>query len=224
MASSGDLTHMQCMQWHEAISARADGEDTGVDPRLLDAHLAHCGGCQAFAAAIEGSRRRLLVQPAVAMPDMSRRVAKSNAVLDRAGRWSMVRILLAAVAVEIIVLSAPALVLGDGHEGAHEARHLGAFSLAYAVALLVVVVRPARARTVLPVAAVLAGALLVTAVVDLATGSVPLIDEALHVPELLSVALIWLLAVPAPRRRPAVARDPFGLRVVADDGKPRRAV
>lgn len=215
---------MQCTQWREAISARADGEDTGVDPRLLDAHLAHCAACVSFAAAIDGSRRRLLVQPAVAMPDMSRQVAKSNALLDRAGRWSIVRILLAVVAVEIIVLSVPALVLGDGKEGAHDARHLGAFSLAYAVALLVVVARPTRARTVLPVASVLAGALLVTAVVDLATGSVPLINEALHVPELLSVALIWLLAVPGPRKRPHSIGDPFGLRLVTDDGEPRRAV
>lgn len=222
--STGDLSRMQCTQWHEAISARADGEEPGVDARLLDAHLAHCTECQSYAAAVEGSRRRLLIQPVPAMPDLSRHVAKSNAVLDRAGRWSIVRILLAAVAVEIIVLSVPSLVLGDGEEGAHDARHLGAFSLAYAVALLVVVVRPARARTVLPVAAVLAGALLVTAVVDLATGAVPIVNEALHVPELLSVALIWLLAVPGPRRRPEAVADPFGLRLVSDDGKPRRAV
>lgn len=48
----------------------------------------------------------------------------------------------------------------------------------------------------LPVAAVLAGALFVTAVVDLATGTVPFINETLHIPELLSVLLVWLLAVP----------------------------
>ena len=62
------------------------------------------------------------------------------------------------------------------------------------------VVRPARARTMLPVAAVLAGALLITAVIDLLNGNVPLLGEATHLPELISVFLIWLLAVPSRRR------------------------
>ena len=221
---SDDLSRMQCERWHEAISARADGEDPGVDERLIDAHLAHCTACASFAAAIEGSRRRLVMQPAPLMPDVSRRVAKSNAVLDRAGKWSIVRALLVVVAVEILVLSVPALVLGDGTAGGHEARHLGAFSIAYAAALLVVAVRPARARTVLPVAAVPAGALFVTAVVDLATGTVPFINETLHIPELLSVLLVWLLAVPSPRRPVRIdTAGGAGLRAV-DDGEQRRAV
>jgi len=121
------------------------------------------------------------------------------------------------VAAGIVVLSVPALVLGEGAAGAHDARHLGAFSIAYAVALLVVAVRPARARAMLPVAAVLAGALLVTAVVDLFTGSVPLVNEALHVPELLSVVLVWLLAVPPPRRPVILLATPAAeLRVVRE--------
>lgn len=212
-----DTVDVQCEQWIEAISATADGEDPGVDQRLLRAHLAHCASCTQFAAAIEGSRRRRLVQPAPVMADLSRQVSKTNAVLDRAASWSIVRILLLVIAVLLIVLSVPALVLGEGDAGAHDARHLGAFSIAYAVALLVVVLRPARARAMLPVAAVLAGALLVTAVVDLFTGSVPLVNEALHLPELISVVLVWLLAVPA-RRRPVVLRvtPSTGLRVAPE--------
>jgi predicted anti-sigma-YlaC factor YlaD len=215
---------MRCEQWHEAISARADGEDPGVEERLIDAHLAHCAECGAFAAAIDGSRRRLVMQPAPQMPDLSRRVAKTTAMLDRAGKWSIVRASLVVVAIEIIALSVPALVLGEGEAHAHDARHLGAFSVAYAVALLVAAIRPARARTVLPVAAVLAGALLVTAVVDLAAGTVPLINEASHLPELFSVILVWLLAVPAPKRPARTSgATAAGLRVVGNDEK-RRAV
>ena len=52
----------------------------------------------------------------------------------------------------------------------------------------------------LPVAAVLAGAVAITAVVDMATGTAPLLGETIHLPELFSVLLIWLLAVPGPRR------------------------
>ena len=107
--------------------------------------------------------------------------------------------LLAVVAVEIIVVSVPALFGDKEATSTHAARHLGAFAVAYGVGLLVVVVRPARARTMLPVAAVLAGALVITSLVDLAQRRIPLVDEAAHLPEVVSVVLVWLIAVP-PRR------------------------
>jgi hypothetical protein len=112
------------------------------------------------------------------------------------------------VAVVILVVSVPALF---GEEGAsvHESRHVGAFSVAYGVALLLVVLRPARARAILPVTMVLAGALFITAVIDVIEGHVPLIDEIAHLPELVSVGLVWLLARPLP--------DPRG---VASGGRP----
>ena len=92
-------------------------------------------------------------------------------------------------------------MLGDVKDTAtHSARHLGAFGVAYGVALFVVVVRPARARSILPVALVLAAAQVITAIVDLATGRIPLVGEAGHVPQIISVVLIWLLAVPSTRR------------------------
>jgi predicted anti-sigma-YlaC factor YlaD len=145
------------------------------------------------------------------MPDLSQRVTAAVAARDRARR-PVVRVLLVVVAIEVIALSLPALVLGDEADtSAHGARHLGAFTVAYGVGLLVVATRPARARTMLPVAAVLAGALLITAVVDLANGRIPLVDEAQHLPEILSVVLVWLLAVPArvrERSRPSSTLTP----------------
>ena len=69
----------------------------------------------------------------------------------------------------------------------------------------------------LPVAAVLAGALVITAVVDLVEGRVPLVGEAQHLPEVLSVVLIWLLAVPSPRRAATAAPSRPSLRAVRDD-------
>ena len=93
----------------------------------------------------------------------------------------------------------PALLGDRGATSTHAARHLGAFAVAYGVGLLVVVVRPARARTMLPVAAVLAGALVITSAVDLGQRRIPLVGEAAHLPEVVSVVLIWLIAVP-PRR------------------------
>jgi predicted anti-sigma-YlaC factor YlaD len=211
---------MSCARWEEAISAVADGEDPGIDDRLLASHLDRCASCRAFADFAGADRGRWRVRPAEAMPDLAPRVTKWAAVADRASRWSVVRAVLAVVAVEIIAFSLPALVLGDeDRTSAHSARHLGAFTVAYGVGLLVVVARPARARTMLPVAAVLAGALVITAVIDLVNGDVPLLGETQHLPEVLSVVLVWLLAVPSPRRAARQARPPAvaALRLVADD-------
>jgi predicted anti-sigma-YlaC factor YlaD len=201
---------MACERWQEAISARLDGEDPGIDAALVDAHLARCARCRAFAADATGARQPIGAAPHV--PDLSHRAGRAVAASDRAGHWGIVRALLVVVAVEIIAFSLPALVLGDEHDtAAHAARHLGAFTAAYGVGLLVVAIRPARARTMLPVTVVLAGALFVTAVVDMVNGRVPLVGEAQHLPELLSVVLVWLLAVPAPalpiRRVPVTPRS-----------------
>ncbi len=192
---------MTCEPWQVAISARIDGEDPGIEPRLVDAHLEACPACRRFQAVSEADHRAALVHVAEPMPDLSKRMSRTNAMIDRAAGLSIARVLLALVALDVFFFAAKALVLGEETDAStHAARHLGAFSIAYGVGLIVVVVRPARARTMLPVAAVLAGALLITAVVDLLNGTVPLTGEATHLPELISVILIWLLAVPSHRR------------------------
>ena len=128
------------------------------------------------------------------------------------------RAVLALVAVEVLVLSVADLTAGGGGaEAMHATRHLGAFAAAYAVGLLAVVVRPARARAMLPVAVVVAGALAVTAVVDIAQGRIPLGGEALHVPEIVSVVVIWMLARP---RRDRAPRAHGGPTVVPEEPTP----
>lgn len=211
-----------CRRWRDAISARADGEDPGLDPRLVATHLARCADCRAFAAAVVASPP-IAVTPGAAVADLSRPIARLAAAADRARASVVVRGLLVVVAVEIIALSLPALVLGDQADTArHAARHLGAFTVAYGVGLLVVAARPARARTMLPVATVLAGALVCGAVVDLVQGRVPIVDEVLHLPELVSVLLVWLLATPARYRPPAVTGGgPAGLHAVPGPGEGR---
>jgi predicted anti-sigma-YlaC factor YlaD len=195
---SSDLSIMTCERWREAISARADGEPLGIDERLLEAHIKRCPGCSDFAATTSATMTTP-VAPSPPPAGLSRRVTRAAVVADRASTPTLLRALLAVVAVEIIVVSIPALLGDEQATATHSARHLGAFAVAYGVGLLVVVTRPARARTMLPVAAVLAGALVITSVVDLAQRRIPLVDEAAHLPELVSVVLIWLIAVP-PRR------------------------
>ena len=203
-----DWNDMECSRWRDAVSAMADGEPADIDERLVAAHLARCPGCRAYKASMESSVKGMSrPDPAVGVPDLSKTVSRLNAAADRAAHWSILRILLAVVAVQVIAFALPALVLGDVKDTAtHSARHLGAFGVAYGVALVVVVVRPARARSILPVALVLAAAQVITAIVDLATGRIPLVGEAGHVPQIISVVLIWLLAVPSTRRRRAESK------------------
>ncbi|MEZ5099641.1 MAG: zf-HC2 domain-containing protein [Thermoleophilia bacterium] len=210
---------MACDRWVEAISARADGEDPGVDERLLDAHLAGCPACRSFEALLGESTRRARVAEAPVVPDQARAVVALNAALDRASRPLVVRVLLAIAAGWIVALSAKPLVLGEqGGAYSHDARHLGAFSVAYAVALLVAAARPARARAILPVAVVLTGAILITALIDVVEGRIPLVHESVHLPELFSIVLVWLLATPPPA--PVAGADgPPRLRAVASDGR-----
>ena len=167
--------------------------------------------------------------PAPEVADLSREVARATARADRARHAPLVRGALLAVALVIIGLSVPPL-LGDGATGSasHDARHVGAFAIAYAVGLVVVAIRPARARTMLPVAGVLTLALAITAVFDVSAGTIPLLREVVHVPELLSVALVWVLATPGRVPDPADRVGDVGpadgvrLRVVRDPGDDRR--
>jgi len=161
---------------------------------------------------IERSPNLAVVATPAEMPDLSKKISKLNAAADRAASWSILRIVLAIVATQVIVFSLPALILGEEHGVAtHAARHLGAFGVAYGVALFVVVVRPARARSILPVALVLAGAQVLGAIVDLATGRIPLVTETRHIPQIISVFLIWFLAVPS-GSRPDESSKPAGPR------------
>jgi hypothetical protein len=208
---------MSCATWQLAISARLDHEDADVEPRLLDAHLSSCADCRRFEAMAAAAQRSARIQSVPEMTDISHTMVRWNAVADRAARSPIVRAALFLVAGVIIVFAMKDLI--GGHEtGAteHEARHLGAFTVAYGVALLAVVVRPARARTVFPAAVVLAGSLAITSVIDIIEHNIPLLGETIHVPELLSVLLIWLLAVPAHGPRAKQVTPGRRLSAVAD--------
>src|SRR3954447_3556767 len=198
---------MDCSRWRDALSAMADGEAADIDERLVAAHVARCADCRSYQQLIQRSPTVAAMVDPGPMPDLSKKISKLNAAANRAAQWSVLRIVLAIVAAQVILFALPALILGEEHGVAtHAARHLGAFGVAYGVALFVVVVRPARARSILPVALVLAGAQLLGAIVDLATGRIPLFGEARHLPQGISVFLIWFLAVPSPSRDGAAAR------------------
>jgi predicted anti-sigma-YlaC factor YlaD len=220
--TEGDWKDVNCSRWREAISALADGEHADIDERLVTAHIAHCPACQSYRETIQSSPGIVLVGDAAEMPDLSKTISKLNAAADRAAHWSVLRIVLAVVAAQVVAFALPALILGkENGVATHSARHLGAFGVAYGVALFVVVARPARARSILPVALVLAGAQVLGAIVDLATGKIPLAGEARHLPQIISVFLIWFLAVPSTRRGDTVGEPAGAPRLKIVDGKRR---
>lgn len=186
---------MSCDPWMEAISACADGESPTIDARLLDAHLASCADCRAFAENIPRVARAASIQVAAPMIDLSGHVVRAARSADRGSVWWVLRLGLGVVAVQVIILSAPALFLGrSAGSDEHAARHLGSFAIAYAIGLLVVALRPAKARGMLPLAAALAGCLAITAVIDIFDGHTPVVAEVRHIPEVIGLILVWVLA------------------------------
>lgn len=125
---------------------------------------------------------------------------RAAARADRATVHPVVLAALAVLALELVAFSIYDL-LGLRGADTHDSRHLGSFNLAYAVAIATVVHRPARARVILPVAVVLGAALAITAAVDVASGKVPLVGEASHLAELISIPLIWAIAAGRARTR-----------------------
>src|SRR5690606_26613255 len=103
-----------CDRYREAISALVDGEDAGIDPQRVEAHVAGCADCAEYRATAEAVRRQLRVATAVPAPDASRRIARLAAAADRSTSRRAVRLVLVVVAVEIMVLSVVDLITVDG--------------------------------------------------------------------------------------------------------------
>jgi hypothetical protein len=114
--------------------------------------------------------------------------------VDRGGVWWLLRAALCAVAVGYLLLAVPALLFEDNLHHGHLAAHLGAFGVAYGVALLFVALRPATARALVPFTIALAAAMFLLAVIDVARGRAPALGEFQHLLELAGLVLVWLLA------------------------------
>jgi predicted anti-sigma-YlaC factor YlaD len=194
---------MDCDRYREAISARLDGQDTGIRKDALETHLAACSECRAFEIEAADAQRALRVAPADAVPDLSARIMsasraeapRSVAPIRYDERTDVLRVTLAVIGLIQLAMSIPALVLGDdAGMSIHMARHLGSFSVALAVALLVVAWRPERASSLLPVLSVLVLCVVATSVLDVWQGRSTPGAEVGHVPELVGLLVVWLLA------------------------------
>jgi predicted anti-sigma-YlaC factor YlaD len=201
---------MNCMQIHQAISARVDGEDPGLDEATVYAHLAGCADCRAFSHHAESLHRSIRLAPAPEIPDLTPRILSAigaeSLAADPLGdgepdtnvalRWILVAIAVAQIAVAI-----PALVFGsDASLPVHAARHIGSFDVALGVGFLYAAWKPSRIPGLLPVVAALVVCLLGSSLLDIADGSTRALGEVQHVLDFVGLAVVWLLSRPAARR------------------------
>ncbi len=166
--------------------------------------MATCAGCREFAAGAAELHRATRVVPAEAVPDLSgsilRAIGKDPVSVSPIPgsideRTRFLRIALAVVAVIQLGMAVPALVLGDDAGlPTHVARHLGSFSLALGVGLLVVAWRPDRAAGVLPVVGAVVVCLIASSILDIVQGRAAPGAEVSHAPELVGLVAVWLLA------------------------------
>jgi len=200
---------MRCNTARTAISARLDGEDPGVDPSGLAAHLEHCAPCRAFARDADAMHRDVRLARAPAVPDLTAPILASLRSDDRPypSHDRALRLTLALVAAVMIVAALPALLLGDDAGlPVHTARHIGSFDLALAVGFLFAAWRPSRVAGLLPVVTALVACLIGTSLLDVLDGRTGALGEVQHAVEVVGLAAAWLLAHPLrPRRRPRLS-------------------
>jgi predicted anti-sigma-YlaC factor YlaD len=199
---------MNCEACREAISALLDNEDPGIDPALVQAHLAACAACRTDVTQASRLQRWLRLRPAEPVPDLTpailARIGPTEPGPRRDAKGEF-RIALAVLAGLVAVLPLPAPLLGaEAGAPLHLARELGAFQVALAVGLLLVAWQPQRRVQLLPVLAVLSVCPAVIAVLDVAGGRTPASAEGHHLVQLAGLGLVWLLARPPGRARPVV--------------------
>ncbi|MDQ1478492.1 MAG: hypothetical protein QOE62_3721 [Actinomycetota bacterium] len=202
----GDCCGMECSKARESLSAVLDGEPTTTPRGELISHLRTCMACRRFldrARALDA----LTYAAQTDAPDVSTEVLQAaRAQRHRPDPWiSALRLGLVAVAVAQLALAVPGLIYGSD-EGApiHIAHEVGSWDLALAVGFLFAAWRPLRAVGMLPFAAALSAALMLTAVVDIVHGRAIALTETAHLLELVGTALLYLLMAPRTRSRPTL--------------------
>jgi predicted anti-sigma-YlaC factor YlaD len=200
---------MDCRFYREAISARIDGEDAGLESTAVDAHLAGCPACTTWAQAAMLVTRTARVTPAQPVPDLSGAIMtalaakadhRSRRERESASPVGVARLGLLLVALAQLCLAVPAFLGDDAGAPIHIAHEQGSWFLALAVGLLVVAWRPGRAAAMLPLVGALVVALVATMAADIAAGRTQATAEAPHGLAVLGLGLLWVLAHPIVER------------------------
>ncbi|SDQ91695.1 Predicted anti-sigma-YlaC factor YlaD, contains Zn-finger domain [Actinopolyspora saharensis] len=202
---------MDCVTSVEILSAELDGAATAEERRRARLHLDGCASCRDWYREATALTRAVRVMPAEPGPDVTEAVlpALRPSRLDRLRgaegrplrlgvRWLLVLVALLQLGTAVLYLTgAEVRVLpGAAHDTvAHVDHETGAWNAALAVALLWVALRSRHAAAQLPVLASFTAALGGLCLLDLLTDRVGLARVLSHVPVLLGLALVAVLAV-----------------------------
>jgi predicted anti-sigma-YlaC factor YlaD len=182
---------MKCHEAREAISALIDGEDAGLPPEEVEAHLAHCADCVSWRQRAHALTRRARLGNSFLDHDLSLQVLAASPRVPASHRDLTQRLGLIVVALAQIAVTVPLLILGHDHDaGTHAAHELGSFDLALAIAFAVGAIRPVLSAGLAWPCGVAATGLAGTAVLDMIAGQTMGADEAQH---LIAVAGALLL-------------------------------
>lgn len=182
---------MECARVREAISARLDGEDAGVGPPELVAHLAGCPACRAWQDAAHALTRRTRLGGVLPDRELSVPVLAAASVPSGVSSRSVRAVLLLAATAQL-ALGVLLLVSGEPGAGQHAGHELASFDLALAAAFFVGGLRPRWSAGLVWPVGVAAGGLVLTAVADLLRGATLGLDEAPHLVAVVgALALAW---------------------------------
>jgi predicted anti-sigma-YlaC factor YlaD len=207
--ASVDYSTVTCDDIRAALSARLDGEETGLPDDVVDDHLAGCAACVAWREAAQQLDLAVRME-AVQAPDLAESImqavdadpllnaqrARLRAAAEAHSRRQILRVAVAAAAIIQLALALPTLfgvLLGTSGVALHASREMASFDVAVAVGFLLAAYRPQRALAYVPVALVLAGCLAVTSGIDLARGATGVGHEVGHLVAVVQAGLLWAL-------------------------------
>ena len=170
-----------------------DGEGSDDDPHV-NAHLDRCSSCRAWLEAAAQVTRRVRIAPAPPAVDLVRPVlarAGGRPTGDLGRRRFLLRACLAGIGLAQLALTLAPL-LGYPHE-LHVAHEVGAWDLAFGVALLTAAGSPRRAGGLVPLGAALLAILVTLTALDIFAGRATIADEGSHLVVAVSLVLLWLL-------------------------------
>lgn len=191
------MTAPRCEDHRAALSAHVDGEDAPLSIEVVDAHVANCADCTAFAAGLPLIQERVATFRAAPVEDRTAEVLATAAAQQRTAGPTpeQLRGLLGLAALVQVVIGIAALATG----GDHVARDLAFFELAVGSGLAAAAWRPQYATGLLPMIGVAAVLGVVAVVSDVVMGTTSLATEFAH---LVLVVATWPLAALARRHGP----------------------
>jgi predicted anti-sigma-YlaC factor YlaD len=202
---------MRCEDCRDAISARMDGEDPGVEPGVVERHLDGCAACRAFSERAAHVTRMARIRPAEEFPDV---LPGLLAALDagesrpaprrtwRSVARDAVRAALAALAVGQLALALSGIIAATaagtdqlaGASMAHFSHESAAWNLALGVAFGWAATGARRAGGLVPVIGAFVALLVALSTLDVLAGHVTAGRLIGHLPVIAGLALLLLHA------------------------------